>query len=39
MNKTVAHVKELFNENKNSILLTAGYLCAVAVAFLPVFIK
>ena len=39
MSKTVAKVKVIFSENRNSILLATGYICAVAAAFLPMFIR
>lgn len=31
--------KVIFSRNKSAILLTTGYICAVAAAFLPMFIR
>lgn len=41
MKKTAnqSQVKVLFNEHRHELILAGGYLCAVAAAFMPLFIK
>lgn len=41
MKKTTnqSQVNVVFSEHKNAIVLISGYLCVIATAFLPMFIK
>lgn len=41
MKKTAnqSQVKVLFNEHRHAIILMGGYVCAIAAAFMPLFIK
>lgn len=34
-----SQVKVLFDEHRHEILITSGYLCAIAAAFMPLFVR